>query len=185
MEGVIMKKLKTLLNLIKVMIIITFVFIVQFGTNCLESKVENINLNKTLDLSAMTEIDWSSETNKDYVALGTKIGSLTGYAADCPLCSGRLGCSPYLDVRDRTTEYQDSEFGTVRIIAASKNNLQCGSVIKFSSDRISNTPVIAIVLDRGVGGDAIDLLAESQEVARTQIGRSTITYEVLRNGWES
>ncbi len=180
-----MEKIKSIGNIIKFSIIIVVVFIVEYGTNCIESKVENVNLNRTLDLSAMTEIDWDSTDYNNYPSLGQRVGSLTGYAADCPLCSGFLGCSPYLDVRDKTTIYSDKEYGNIRIVAASKSNLKCGSIIRFNSDRVSESTVTAIVLDRGVSGNAIDLLTESEEYASQNIGRSTITYEVVRDGWIS
>ena len=43
--------------------------------------------------------------------------------------------------------------------------------------------VVAIVLDRGVLGNDIDLLVPNANVATQSIGRSKITYDVLRNGW--
>ena len=67
---------------------------------------------------------------------------------------------------------------------ASSNNLPCGSIIRFNNKRISPETIIAVVLDRGVGGSNIDLLAPSEEYALKYIGRSSITYDVLRIGWE-
>ena len=85
---------------------------------------------------------------------------------------------------DGTTTYQDADYGIVNIVASSAN-LPCGSIIRFNSERISSTPVYAIVLDRGVLGNAIDLLSESEEYASKYIGRSSITYDVLRSRWET
>ena len=45
-------------------------------------------------------------------------------------------------------------------------------------------PVLAIVLDRGVHGNSLDLLTESLDAARV-VGRSSITYDVLREGYGS
>ena len=42
--------------------------------------------------------------------------------------------------------------------------------------------VYAIVLDRGVRGNALDLLSSDLDYALT-LGRSVITYDVLREGW--
>ena len=70
----------------------------------------------------------------------------------------------------------------VRIVASSKN-LPCGSIVKFNLRKLSSSPIYAIVLDRGVGGNNLDLLVENESLAYTQIGRSSITYEVMRRGW--
>ena len=42
--------------------------------------------------------------------------------------------------------------------------------------------MLAIVLDRGVRGNALDLLSKDVEFA-LNLGRSVITYDVLREGW--
>lgn len=147
-----------------------------------ETKVVNNNLNKTLDLHAMAEIIEAINYNDLYSKIDSYVGYLTGYGADCPLCSGFLGCNSQ-DVRDGTTTYTDKDYGTVRIVASSKG-MPCGSIIKFESPRISKEPIIAIVLDRGVSGTAIDLLMESEDAANNAVGRSQIKYDVLRKGWE-
>ncbi len=147
-----------------------------------ENKVVNNNLNKTLNLSAMTEVMNAINYNDLYSPIDTYVGDLTGYGADCALCSGFLGCTSQ-DVRDGRTIHNDRDYGAVRIVASSRN-LPCGSIIKFESSRVSNEPVIAIVLDRGVGGNSIDLLTESEEFAGRKIGRSQIKYDLLRKGYE-
>ena len=145
-----------------------------------ETKMSNNNLNKTLDLDAMA-IKYEEICRNDlYAPLDIYNGTLTGYVADCPLCSGRLGCNGQ-NVLDRTTTYQDNDYGLVRIVASS-SNLECGSIIEFSEEAISNEKITAIVLDRGVLGTAIDLLVESTDTAY-QIGRRDITYNVLRYGY--
>lgn len=165
--------------LVKVVIIIIAVFAVETSSRRMESKVENVNLNKTLDLLAMTK----ATSKEDEEIIKVLVGDLTGYGADCPKCSGRLGCSPYLDVRDGTTTYEDKTYGKVRIVASSRN-LKCGSIIRFNSLRVSAEPIIAIVLDRGVVGTSIDLLTESESFAGKYVGRSEIIYSVLRDGWK-
>ncbi len=77
----------------------------------------------------------------------------------------------------------DKDYGKVYIVASSKN-LPCGSIVSFNSKRISDDKVIAIVLDRGVLGNALDFLTPSEAYAAKYIGRSSITYDVLRSGWE-
>ncbi len=147
-----------------------------------ENKVVNSNLNKTLNLNSMAEVMEAINYNDLYSPLDTYVGDLTGYGADCALCSGFLGCNSQ-DVRDGRTTYQDRDYGTVRIVASSRN-LPCGSIIRFESSRVSSEPVIAIVLDRGVGGTSIDLLTESEAYAGRNIGRSQIKYDLLRKGYE-
>ena len=145
-------------------------------------KIENNRVNRTINLSTMALRIEEEEYNKLYAAKDAFTGDLTGYAYNCPLCSGRLGCLSSYNITDGTVTYPDSTYGTVRIVASS-SNLPCGSIIRFNSYRISNEPILAIVLDRGVIGNAIDLLAPSEDYARQYIGRSSIYYEVLRSGW--
>lgn len=148
----------------------------------LEMCVNNNNLNKVVNVSTMAlKI---SEFNYDelYGAKDTFVGDLTGYAFNCPACSGYLACNWRYNIMDGTTTYPDEDYGVVNIVASS-NNLPCGTIIRFESERISTGPVYAIVLDRGVLGNAIDLLTPSEEYAAQYVGRSSITYDVLRFGW--
>ena len=110
-------------------------------------------------------------------------GQLTGYGADCPLCNGTLACkSSYNVFQNGVVTYPDPTFGDVRIVASSKN-LACGSIISFNLSTISSSKVYAIVLDRGVLGNDIDLLMTSEKEASQVVGRRNFTYEVLRYGW--
>ena len=111
------------------------------------------------------------------------MGRLTGYAADCPLCGGKLGCTGQNVLKDRTITQQDKEYGLVRIVASSKS-LPCGSIIQFSLPSVSSERITAIVLDRGVVGTEIDLLMASEEEARTKVGSRQISYDILRLGYE-
>ena len=120
--------------------------------------------------------------NDLYSAKDTYTGDLTGYTADCPLCGGHLGCKPSYNVLDGTETYPDPTYGTVRIVASSKN-LPCGTIIRFNKASISSDPVIAIVLDRGVLGTNLDLLTESEAYASEYVGRIRLSYDVLRKGW--
>ena len=80
--------------------------------------------------------------------------------------------------------YEDSTYGTVRIVASSRN-YPCGTILKFNVSKLSSEPIIAIVLDRGVGGNNIDLLTESQSYAAKKVGRvRNLEFEVLREGWK-
>ncbi len=149
-----------------------------------ETKIANENMNKTLDLNAMAiKID-EIFANDLYKPIDTFNGDLTGYSADCPLCSGLLGCTGQNVLIDRTTTYMDDQYGEVRIVASSKN-LPCGSIVEFNLPSISNNKITAIVLDRGVMGTDLDLLVENEDYARLNIGRKYITYNVLRIGRSS
>lgn len=176
------KYLKLFKNIVYISIFFVVVLLIDNDVTKRIVQVENINLNKTLDLAAMSETISMIEKNDLYSVLNTFVGDLTGYGADCPLCSGYLGCNGQ-DVRDGQIYYDDEDFGKVRIVATNKYHLTCGSIITFKSPRVPNGEVVAVVLDRGVGGTSVDLLTESEDYAKDKIGRSTITYDVLRNGW--
>ena len=169
---------------IKSLLMVVAVFLINSSTLVYnESKVENENVSKNVNLSTMALKIEEIEVNKYYTAIDTFTGDLTGYTYDCPLCGGPLGCMPSYNIRDGKDYYVDETYKKVKIVASSKN-LPCGSIVRFESSRISPDPVIAIVLDRGVRGNSLDLLSPSEEYARTNVGRSTITYDVLRLGWE-
>lgn len=157
-------------------------------------RVENFNFNKSFGVMAMAEKNKEEkpveqvlpEVNKEKPVVTNKAsykGDLTGYAADCPLCNGKLACLRSYDVyKNNVVTYNDKTFGNVRIVASSKN-LPCGSIIKFDSKRVSDETTYAIVLDRGVTGTSIDLLVPTEAYASRYIGRSKINYDVLRLGW--
>lgn len=173
---------KTFFKLVKSIIIVFIVVVCSSNNGLFEAKVNNNNLNKSVNVSTMAlKI---SEFNYDalYGAKDTYTGDLTGYVYNCPACTGHLACMSNYNIKDGTITYPDEEYGIVNIVASSRN-LPCGTIIRFNSERISSTPVYAVVLDRGVLGNAIDFLSYNEEYAISQVGRSTITYDVLRFGW--
>ena len=172
-------------KIIKLLIIIIFIVVCVDSTisDKFIMKTENFNLNKTLDMNAMAEKEFEDINDDIYAAKDTYVGDLTGYSADCPLCTGKLGClSSYNVYKNGVITYPDKVYGDVRIVASSKS-LACGSVIRFKSNRVSSEETYAIVLDRGVRGRDIDILVPTGEYATEYIGRSTITYDVVRFGW--
>ncbi len=175
--------LKSIKKFIQLSLLLLLVLFVESSNNIKETKVLNDNYNKSIDLSTMALKLKEDIANDLYSAKDTFTGDLTGYTADCPLCSGRLACLPNYYVMDGTDTYQDISYGEVKIVASSKN-LPCGSIIRFHKERISEDPIIAIVLDRGVLGNDIDLLTPEVSYANSYVGRSVITYDVLRNGWQ-
>lgn len=179
MKKVLSKTFKTS----KFLLLLVAVFMVQRVTVIgHDDKLINENLNKTLDLTAMAlKINEINMADK-YYPLDTFTGDLTGYAADCPLCTGYLSCTGQY-VANGTTSYYDPDYGNV-VILASSNNLPCGSIVTFEASYVSSSKVVGIVLDRGVLGNDLDLLVSSQEYARNNIGRHKLTYDVLRFGYE-
>ena len=177
-------------------------FVIEIILSCLyynDSKdraryYESFNFNKTLGVTAQAD---KKEEEKPVVKVEEPVvvqpvvnydsnirkGQLTGYGADCPMCNGTLSCAPSYNVyRNGVVTYPDPTYGDVRIVASSKR-LSCGSIISFDLSTISNSKVYAIVLDRGVLGNDIDLLMTSEQEASLIVGRRNITYEVLRYGW--
>lgn len=177
---------KVISNTVKTSKIIILLFLImsiqQVNVANKNDKLSNENLNKSMDLTAMAFKLNEIQMADKYYPLDTFTGDLTGYAADCKLCSGYLGCTGAY-VGDGTTTYDDADYGNVMIVASSKN-LPCGSIIQFNASYVSSENVIAIVLDRGVLGNDIDLLVESESYAARYIGRHKLTYDVLRFGWE-
>lgn len=144
-------------------------------------KLSNENLNKTIDLTAMAVKVNEIQMNDMYFPLDTFTGDLTGYAANCPLCTGYLSCNNQY-VNNGTTSYHDNQYGDVLIVASSKN-LPCGTIVTFDAPYVQSGKSTAIVLDRGVLGNDLDLLVESESYAFQNIGRHKISYDVLRFGW--
>ena len=159
---------------VRMSIVIFMLIIAKSSSDIKMAVVENDNLNKTVNITTMAMKIMEVEDVIKY---------LTGYAYNCPLCNGTLGCMPKYNIKDGTTTYKDYEYGEVKIVASSKN-LACGSIVRFNSSRVGEGEQFAIVLDRGVGGYALDLLTPSEDYASRYIGRSQITYDVLRSGWE-
>lgn len=146
------------------------------------SKVSNVSINKNPDLNAMDKVVEEFANADINFPLDTIYGYLTGYVANCPLCTGYLYCNNQ-NVLDGTVTFQDKTYGEVRIVASSKN-LPCGSIVRFKNTTMTENGIMtAIVLDRGVTGNSLDLLVDSEETAITKVGNDKIYYDVLRYGW--
>jgi hypothetical protein len=156
---------------------------------------ENFNFNKSLGVTAKAEkkeeekpvekpvVNQTPVVSNSNTSSNFRRGQLTGYGADCPLCNGTLACKPSYNVyKNGVVTYPDATYGDVRIVASSKK-LACGSIIAFDLSTISSSRVYAIVLDRGVLGNDIDLLMTSEHEAGVVVGRRNFTYEIIRSGW--
>ncbi len=166
---------------IQLVLLVLFIFLAKVSTNKEMSTVSNNASNRIINLSTMALKLEEDLKNNLYSAKDTFTGDITGYGANCPLCSGNLACSKYY-VKDGTTIYPDVQYGNVRIVASS-SNLPCGSIVRFELNSISSEPIVAIVLDRGVLGNDLDLLMASESDAVKYVGRKTKSYDVLRFGW--
>lgn len=160
------------------------VIVAKSSSSLVETKFSNDATNRTIDLSTMAMKLEEDIRNDIYSAKDTYTGDLTGYEANCPLCNGTLSCRADYYVKDGTDTYPDPTYGTVRIVASSKN-LPCGTIVRFQLNSLSQDPIIAIVLDRGVLGNDLDLLTPNEFFARQYVGRRSIQYDVLRQGWNS
>lgn len=153
-------------------------------TNTVTSIALNDNLNKTLDSSVIKDKQVELYKGGLYNPLYTFYGDLTGYAGDCALCTGYLACPPRTNVLKEGIYHNDKTYGTVRIAASSKN-FPCGTIIRFNVPKLSEEPIIAIILDRGVPGNDIDLLTDDESYAIKHVGRvKQLSFDVLREGWD-
>lgn len=164
-----------------VLLVYIFTLLVSTSNNSL-IKVSNSNMNLTLDLNSMVEKVQENIMNDLYSAKDSYTGYLTGYAADCPLCTGKLACMPSLDVLHGNIMYEDETYGNLNIVASS-TSIPCGTVVRINDYKNSDGPFYAIVLDRGVGRNNLDLLTVSEEYAYQNVGRSIVNYDILRKGW--
>lgn len=101
---------------------------------------------------------------------------ITHYGPNCRGCSGRTE-SGY-NVK-KTIYYNDKEYGKVRVVATS-SKIPLYTVIKISNYKKGS--ITAIVLDRGVSENTIDLLVKSESAA-TKLGiQRNAKVEILRWG---
>ena len=144
---------------------------------------KNDLLDKSIDYEIIATQQEESYKTALYEAESTFVGELTGYAGDCPLCSGVVACRPRINVLEKGIFFDDKQYGTVRMVASSKR-YPCGTILRFKAGKVSSEPIIAVVMDRGVGGNNIDLLMETEDEARKKVGRiRNLEFDILRLGW--
>lgn len=105
-------------------------------------------------------------------------GKVTHYGPDCKGCSG-VTASGY-NVKN-TIYYSDSEFGSVRIVAAPKE-IPLYSILTLHNYK--GDPITVIVLDRGgaINGTKFDILVSSEQEAYSWGIQNNIEFEILRWG---
>lgn len=197
-------KLKIVKNLTKILALIPCILLIGSNTFFSLSESSNDNLKKTVEEKIIAvdqkELAINTETTKDkkkekkkniinkqqiietpktFEPISSFSGELTAYIGNCSDgCSGVLACSPRHVVSEKGIYFNDSTFGNVRIVATS-SNYPCGSIMKF---KVGSSTITAVAMDRGVGGNTVDLLTETTSDAY-QIGRRSLKFEVLRLGW--
>ncbi|MBE6146778.1 MAG: hypothetical protein E7168_00425 [Firmicutes bacterium] len=112
------------------------------------------------------------------------VGQMTAYKPNCLGCTGYVSCPPRQDVRNGNIYFQDSTYGTLRIMAADPN-IPCGTVVKMSNLTFSSEPIMGIVLDRGgvIKGNIMDFLVSETDDANVVGRQFSVQYEVVRWGW--
>lgn len=174
--------IKKAFRIIQIFMLTAVLVVIKTTPLLTENNAENTTIHSVVNLNTMALYIKSIDEHRLFNPLETYKAQLTGYVYNCPRCTGRLACMSKLDLSDGLTTYYDKDYGEVRIIASSKH-LKCGSIITFDSKRVSDEPVIGIILDRGMLGTDIDILVEDYDTAIKNIGRSSVTYEVLRFGY--
>lgn len=144
---------------------------------------EDILDEEVLEEEAKIEVEAKKDTSSDLEVevLETHVGNLTGYGADCYGCSGKTASG--FDLRE-TMYYEDSEYGTVRILAADPM-FSFYSIFRITIP--GEEPFIGIVLDRGsnVGygrGTLFDLAYISEDDPDLIGLTRNVTFELLRSG---
>lgn len=128
---------------------------------------------------------------------GNFTGKLTGYGPDCPGCSkvGNVACWTREGKSHSLTYdglyYSDSDYGSVRILAADHSAFPCGTIVKVNNGSLKE--FVGIVLDTGSamrgawrneGKVWMDLAFTSQKEALTGGATSNNTsFKVQRWGW--
>ena len=127
---------------------------------------------------------------------GEYTGTLTGYGPDCPGCStvGNVSCLTKEGTRHSLISnglyYNDSMYGSVRILAADNSAFPCGTIVKVSNNNLPE--FTGIVLDTGItmrkawsqGIVWFDLAFSSEADATVGMATNKNTkFSVQRWGW--
>ncbi len=148
------------------------------------STKELVNSFQKLDKKSLQPVMYSSFEDAVYNSQyypTSFVGKLVHYGPDCPLCGGHLGCNGQ-DARNGNIYYDDSEYGTLRIVAMS-STIPCGSIIRINVDAYDPDGMYAIVLDRGVSGNMVDLLKTSARASSPVQTVNGVTFDIVRYGY--
>jgi 3D (Asp-Asp-Asp) domain-containing protein len=111
-------------------------------------------------------------------------GQLTAYNPVCTGCTGKVYCPPRQDVTNGNIYFEDSSYGSVRILAADYA-IPCGTIVEITNVSFSSEPIIGIVLDRGgaITGNIMDFLVTENDDMNIIGRQKNVHYQVLRWGW--
>lgn len=151
---------------------------VEEKTVSIEEKEEVID-NNTTSVEVVEEVP---EQNVSNDILDTLVGSMSGYGPDCNGCRGYTSSGYSIK---NNIYYQDSTYGSVRILAGDRS-LKFGSIVRVKNSKLGE--FIGIVLDRGgsVGigrAHLFDLLFSSEKEAQLYEVSYNVSFEVLRYGY--
>lgn len=161
-----------------------------------ETKENNSNSNSSSSNDTNTSSSEKSQTKtevenktveKTEKVLETLNGSLAGYGPDCYGCTSFRTASGR-DISDGKIYYEDEEYGTIRIVAGDKS-YPFGTIVKMTNTGYyDNSPIYAIVLDRGGGVGKgkqflFDLLFSTEKEALKMGSKKNVTFEILRLGY--
>lgn len=182
--------MRNIISFTKIIIITAFCGLLNSSLFTYETNIMNENAIKNVDYITIESEQYNSYIDSLYEPISTFTAELTGYGADCEGCTGLLACKymkkDIVYVKDNEIYINDKEYGRVRIVAADWSKYPCGTIMKFSSKRFGDEPVIAVVMDKGgaIQENRLDLLAESEAHSAKYVGRiKNLKVEVLRKGW--
>ena len=127
---------------------------------------------------------------------GIYYGYLTGYGADCDGCTGVFYCKTregkWMNIYKDGVYYTDTEFGSVRVLAAATKQFPCGTIMTVE-DHV-HEKFTGIVLDTGsamrraysfgkVHIDVAHPLETSAGIGTFTDFSGTVKFEVQRWGW--
>lgn len=148
------------------------------------STKELVNSFQKLDKKVLSPVMYNSFEDAVYNSKfypTSFVGKLVHYGPDCPECGGHLGCNGQ-DARNGNIYYNDSEYGRLRIVAMS-SSIPCGSIIRINVDAYDPDGMYAIVLDRGVDGNMVDLLKTSGSADSPVQTVNNVTFDIVRYGY--
>lgn len=140
------------------------------------------NRNQTLQVREVSTMQEAALYGPDMPISFT--GQMTAYNPICAGCTGKVYCPPRQDVRNGNIYFEDSTYGSVRILAADYA-IPCGTIVKITNVSFSSEPIIGIVLDRGgaIKGNIMDFLVTENDDMNIVGRQKNVHYEILRWGW--
>mgnify|MGYP001260414216 CR=1 FL=1 len=177
-----MKKIFIFLLIIMIFLFNAYILAYKYSFFSVASYKKDNHISQKDNLVIVEEKVRIVQQDKDYPILKTYEGTMTAYGANCHGCSGITAYG--YDIRNNIY-FEDKTFGMLRIVAADKS-IPFGTVVRVSGLKVYDDPILAIVLDRGwlIKGTLMDLAFndENEEIVM-KLGRSKVTYDVLRQGW--